>query len=292
MRNVSFKRWYQTFGFKTALKLTISRITILKRPLILDFVKDKRGIEIGGPTKAFCSRGELAIYRYAQSIDNVNFSSHNIWNLNSKKDNLFRYCGKIGKEFILEATELKSIDDDSYDFVVSSHMIEHLSNPIKALFEMKRVVKDEGYVIVVAPHKEITFDHNRRITNLQHLIDDYNNDISEGDVSHLDLEEILQNYDYRLDPGVSGKEEFIARVSDNIHNRALHQHVFTTNIILQMLDYVELEIKFVKPGLAYGILAVGKKTLDSASHIKEYNMKYISVDAAWRKQSPFLQDAV
>lgn len=124
---------------------------------------------------------------------------------------------------------------------------------------MKRVVKVGGIVILVAPHKETTFDHNRKITTLQHMMGDFAKNILEGDTSHLDIEEIVQDYDFSLDLGISGKEEFIARTKENIQNRALHQHVFVTETLLQLVDYCSLKIILVRPRLSYGVLVVSKK---------------------------------
>jgi ubiquinone/menaquinone biosynthesis C-methylase UbiE len=63
----------------------------------------------------------------------------------------------------------------SQDFIVSSHVLEHFSNPIKALLEWDRLVKWGGVIFMIVPHKERTFDINNPRTTLQHLIDDYTN---------------------------------------------------------------------------------------------------------------------
>ena len=65
-----------------------------------------------------------------------------------------------GKQYILEATELYEINSNTYDFLLSSHMLEHTANPIKALKEWKRIIKDKGYLILIVPHKDGTFDDN------------------------------------------------------------------------------------------------------------------------------------
>jgi SAM-dependent methyltransferase len=43
------------------------------------------------------------------------------------------------------------LEDSSFDTVVSTEVIEHLPDPLRALREMRRVVKPTGYVIVTAP---------------------------------------------------------------------------------------------------------------------------------------------
>lgn len=42
-------------------------------------------------------------------------------------------------------------DTDCYDLVVSGQTFEHVKNPFKLMQEIKRVVKQNGYIIVIAP---------------------------------------------------------------------------------------------------------------------------------------------
>jgi SAM-dependent methyltransferase len=63
------------------------------------------------------------------------------------------------------------LEDNSVDFVISSHVIEHFPDPIKALREWYRVVKPGGYLYIIAPHKERTFDKERPRSTLAELID-------------------------------------------------------------------------------------------------------------------------
>jgi SAM-dependent methyltransferase len=63
------------------------------------------------------------------------------------------------------------LEDNSVDFVISSHVIEHFPDPIKALKEWYRVVKPGGYLYIIAPHKERTFDKERNRTTLGELIE-------------------------------------------------------------------------------------------------------------------------
>lgn len=261
------------------------------KQILFTFVVNKNGLEIGGPSASFFPHKALPIYPYLKSLDNVNFSETTLWNKTSLHKDDFHYGNRVGKQFIMEASALKIIPDERYDFVASSHVIEHLSNPIKAIFEMKRVVKAGGFVILVAPHKETTFDHNRKITTLQHMIHDFEKNIPEGDTSHLDIEEIVRDYDFSLDSGISGKEEFIARTKENISNRALHQHVFVTETILQLVDYCSLKIILVKPRLSYGVLVVSQKlSADKDSEARQSNLNFFSTASQWRSSSPFLID--
>jgi SAM-dependent methyltransferase len=50
---------------------------------------------------------------------------------------------------------LKNIDDEAYDFVYSSHTIEHLPDPSEAIKNWFRVLKPGGYLIVYLPHRDL-----------------------------------------------------------------------------------------------------------------------------------------
>jgi SAM-dependent methyltransferase len=70
--------------------------------------------------------------------------------------------------------------DNSYDFVFSSHVIEHFPDPIKALREWVRVAR--RYVVVIAPHRNRTFDAGRSLTPIDELLERHSNGFtSEGD---------------------------------------------------------------------------------------------------------------
>lgn len=50
-----------------------------------------------------------------------------------------------------DAQELEGVADNSFDFVASSHCLEHLRDPSDALFAWSQVVKPGGYLIVTVP---------------------------------------------------------------------------------------------------------------------------------------------
>ena len=107
------------------------------------------GIEIGGPSVPF----EL-IYKISEQCDGVNYSVTTVWGDNSKKE--YEWEGKaIGKQIIAEATDLSRIPSNKYDFVLSSNNLEHVANPLKALYEFIRVIKNNGIIILLLPDKNV-----------------------------------------------------------------------------------------------------------------------------------------
>ena len=81
-------------------------------------------------------------------------------------------------------------------------MVEHTANPIKAIKEWMRVLKNKGSLIIVFPDKDRTFDNKRPVTSLNHLIDDYVANTEEDDLTHLP--EILNLHNFYKDPLAEG----------------------------------------------------------------------------------------
>lgn len=105
-------------------------------------------------------------------------AAHNPFGLNTinidiKEDSKFKrrekaVSGEVMKVDVVTSGDNLPFEDKSYDFVISSHVIEHFYDPIKALLEWKRVAKK--YIFIIAPHKARNFDVSRPLTTLQELI--------------------------------------------------------------------------------------------------------------------------
>jgi len=205
-------------GFRDTLHWPIPSFE-LYRPCITG----KAGIEIGGPSVVFRPKNAVPLYPLAGSIDNCDFSSNTVW-ANHGKDFLFDPAKPPGKSFFCEGSALTPIADASYDFLLSSHNLEHFANPLKALYEWKRALRPGGTLVLVLPYFRSTFDHRRTPTPVAAMLEDYDRNIGEDDLSHLP--EILANHDLTRDPGAGTPEQFEQRCHDNINNRCLHHHVF------------------------------------------------------------------
>ena len=62
---------------------------------------------------------------------------------------------------------------------------------------MERGLKKNGKMILILPNKNACFDHLRPYTNIEHLIQDFTQNIGEDDLTHLD--EILELHDLNMD---------------------------------------------------------------------------------------------
>jgi SAM-dependent methyltransferase len=67
--------------------------------------------------------------------------------------------------------------DAPFDYVIASHVLEHLANPIGWLQDVERALTGEGLVSLVIPDKRFCFDVNRAETRPQDWVDWYLRDL-------------------------------------------------------------------------------------------------------------------
>jgi SAM-dependent methyltransferase len=87
---------------------------------------------------------------------------------------LFNFTGTLEAPAIVSDLEtMKGFDADSQDFVIANHVIEHVEDPLKALRAMSRVLRSNGIIYLAIPDKRFTFDKDRAVTTLDHLLRDH-----------------------------------------------------------------------------------------------------------------------
>jgi len=80
-------------------------------------------------------------------------------------------CGeKMPVDIVAEGDDLP-LEDNSVDYVISSHVLEHFFDPVAAVKEWLRVVKPGGYVFSIVPKQDALPTETRPCTQLQELLD-------------------------------------------------------------------------------------------------------------------------
>lgn len=274
-------------GVQSVIEAIIAR-TVPRRAKAWNAFREEleggNGLEVGGPSAYFSRNGRMPVYAVAGSLDNCNFAAETLWEGNITRDagSVLARRGVTGRQHVAEATGLNFAGTGQYDFLLSSHTLEHVANPIAGLREWMRVVKDGGLLVLVLPHREGTFDHRRPVTRMDHLLQDEATGIQESDLTHLD--EILRLHDFDRDPGAGSHDEFHARSHDNLRTRALHHHVFDTRLACELVDHVGLEIQAVEPTRPYDILIVCRKSPSRG------NTRFLAKGKARAWASPFTGD--
>jgi predicted SAM-dependent methyltransferase len=127
---------------------------------------------------------------------------------------------------------LSSIADNSWDFVIANHMIEHCQNPIGALENFLRVIKPGGFVYMGVPDKRYTFDIDRPLTSLDHLIRDYKEGPEWSKIGHYD--EYVRLVDKFPEEQVAGRMQHLLDMDYSIHF-----HVWTAETFPELLAYCQ-----------------------------------------------------
>jgi SAM-dependent methyltransferase len=244
----------------------------------------KRGLEIGGPSSIFARGGILPLYPVVASLDNCDFSgATTVGRIEEGRNFFYDRAHEPGLQRVRDAVDLFGIPSGSFDFLLASHVLEHVANPLRALEEWTRVLNAAGVMVLVVPHKEGTFDHRRPVTTLNHLIDDYVNGTEEDDLTHL--QESLALHDFARDPKLTNSCELATRCADNVNHRWLHHHVFNTRLVGQMIDRAGLQICSLEALKPHHIVVVAVKATP-------VNNSRLLADARSYRRSPFAGDHV
>jgi SAM-dependent methyltransferase len=229
------------------------------RPLPETFITPlagRRALEIGGPSALFSASGLLPVYPVLADIDGVQWAADTMWHsLDSELG--YRPDGeRRGELYLMEGVDLEPLAEGAYGAVLSSHVLEHFANPLRALGAWRRVTHPGGLLLIVVPHIAGTFDHLRPVTSLSHMIEDLERDTGEDDLTHLD--ETLRLHDRNRDTEAGDNETWAERRRSNASTRVLHHHTFTTQAVLALLDHVGLELLAVETRFPHDIYVLGR----------------------------------
>jgi SAM-dependent methyltransferase len=140
-----------------------------------------------------------------------------------------KLCGsKMPVDVVANGDDLP-FKDESVDFVISSHVIEHFFDPIKALKEWYRVIKKGGYIFIIAPITAYVPNETRPTTTLDELIKRNNGEIKEDGI----LKKVI------TDNNELGSDIVEGILYDTKHG---HWTVFDTNLIKEICEYLKFKI--------------------------------------------------
>lgn len=258
------------------------------RPLDAAFPESLRGarvLEMGGPSAVFRASNLLPIYPVASAVDGLQWAAETEWHGHQAGGVYAPDGAPTGRLLVTDDPDLAGLPAGAYEGVISSHVIEHLANPLRALAAWRRVTTPGGVLLTVAPHMEGTFDRRRPVTPLQHLVADFENATGEDDLTHL--EETLELHDHRLDVDAR-TEEWEAKRKSNAQHRVLHHHVFTTVSLLDVLAHAGLACSAVTVRWPHDIYVLGR--WPSSSRVNTVSSTWLEHRAAALRSSPFQVD--
>jgi SAM-dependent methyltransferase len=123
----------------------------------------------------------------------------------------------------------------SLDFVVASHLLEHLVNPIRFLQQCHEVLAPGGLLFLGLPDKRQMFDLYRRRTSLSDLVARHQAGVT--DVSDEQIAEFVNQVERPQEPLRPDDDERRAEIEWH-RRRSIHVNVWLLDDVLELLTYL------------------------------------------------------
>jgi SAM-dependent methyltransferase len=137
----------------------------------------------------------------------------------------------LDPDIIADAEILNGISNSTYDFLVASHVVEHMRNPLLALSNWLRVLKAGGIMYVAVPDMRLTFDRDRSLTPFSHLLLDFLKPSLERDFEHF-----LQ---FAISVDKVGTAASVSRANRLVEiNYSIHFHTFVAGSVSKCLSWL------------------------------------------------------
>lgn len=91
---------------------------------------------------------------------------NNIYGVDFNENKLARAKEKTNNILYSSATELP-FNDNMFDIIWCSHVLEHIYNPFTALKEFSRVCKNGGYILIIIPYPSVDFEVHCGVNELK-----------------------------------------------------------------------------------------------------------------------------
>jgi SAM-dependent methyltransferase len=140
------------------------------------------------------------------------------------------------------------VGDCAFDYLLSSHCLEHVPDTLRTLEEWCRVLKPGGNLVLVLPHGERTFDCGRPFSNLAHHLKDYEQKVDIYDFTDWEGFErfSVPQYDHRWLPDPrSRRADGSLDASWVVEQGHYHYHVWTQNEFVDVVRYLRLHVKVI-----------------------------------------------
>ncbi len=133
--------------------------------------------------------------------------------------------------------------DASLGYVATSHVIEHVANPLAAFQEWYRVLRHRGVIYMVVPDRRLTWDHSRPLTTVEHSVDDFHRGVTQVDGVHID--DFVYGVDWsQFSPGTAAEnlvaeqramaERFHAAIAGG-HEINIHFHTYEPDSMARLV---------------------------------------------------------
>lgn len=201
-------------SFRYRLRRLVYPVALLDREILARHFISGEGIEIGGlhhPTRV------KARVRYVDRLPDDGLSEH------------YPERGEttVHVDIVDDAQTLSTVADASQDFLIANHVLEHCRDPLGALRNWFRVVRDGGTIFMALPDKRRTFDREREVTPLAHL------------AAHVEgtADDWPHYVDYARHVRLAPEAEVEAKARELAEqDYSIHFHVWTQREMVEMIE--------------------------------------------------------
>ena len=134
----------------------------------------------------------------------------------------------VNVHIIDDGERLATVSNESQDFVIANQVLEHCANPLFALENMLRVLKVGGILYLSLPDKRYSFDVDRPVTPIAHVLRDYREGPEWSKRQHF--EEWVRCVEHLSGAAFTERVEALMRIDYSIH-----YHVWTQLEMLELL---------------------------------------------------------
>ena len=132
--------------------------------------------------------------------------------------------GIIPVDLVDDGERLTKVPDESQDFIIANHFLEHCEDPIGAIGSHLRKLKPGGILFYAVPDKRYTVDYRRPLTPLEHMVSDHERGPERSRGEHYEeWERLVDGRRSATDLDTSGY--------------SIHMHVWTEAEFLELLLY-------------------------------------------------------
>lgn len=141
----------------------------------------------------------------------------------------------VSIDVIDDGQVLGTIANESLDFIIANHFIEHCDNPLGTFENWCAKLRPSGVMFMAVPDQQKGWDERREVTPLAHMVEDYRSNAGQRKE---------RNYQHFKD-----WTELVGNIHDEAHvswlidiDYSIHFHVFTFDSFRALLGYAQQEM--------------------------------------------------
>lgn len=144
----------------------------------------------------------------------------------------------VNIDVVDDGEKLANFKDQSLDFVIANHFLEHSQDPIVTVSNQLRVLNPNGILYLALPDKRYTFDIDRPVTSFEHMVKDFEEGPGWSRRKHFEEWATFVNK-------TQGEAEIERRTNELLEiDYSIHFHVFTASEIVEFFPRLKRYVKY------------------------------------------------